>query len=130
MKNNNFRAWSESWQRMEYSRDCERLSLFFYQIENMLGEFKMMQSVGVYDVDRNEAFEYDIIDFDETKIGGIKSRGLIVYETDLTLVDAPCYCIEIEGRILKYFPFGFKIIGNKFENPELLKEDYGSAHQD
>ena len=84
----------------------------------------LIQNIGIKDNAGKDAFGDDIIEFDNTDIGGMKGRARIIYEYDRTLVPAPGWYLETKDkRILKQWPFGFKIIGNYLENPELLDSE-------
>ena len=88
------------------------------------------QSTQLNDSTNKETFEGDIIEFDETGIGGTKGIGEVFYDNDMTLY-GPCFCVWVwkcenpkpntSGTGQMIFPFNYKIIGNIFENPELIK---------
>lgn len=83
----------------------------------------LMQYIGLKDICDKKAYVDDIIKFDDTEIGCNKEHGRIFYCVNLLLVPAPGYYLELSnGRVLARFPFNFQIIGNIYENPELLAE--------
>lgn len=107
-----FRAWSKSWQRMEYSDRYKNLSTFFYEVEQMLGEYELMYCYTGY---AEGIYQGDIVKNNKNNIG--------VVEFDF--YDDECYSTEdhigwcINGRSITNFK-GKEVIGNIYENPELL----------
>lgn len=88
-----------------------------------LSKIELLRYIGINDICEKEACEDDIIKFDETGIGGLKGQGRIFYCTNLLIVPAPGYYLELSNRTISArFPFNFQIIGNFYENPELLAE--------
>ena len=77
----------------------------------------IMQYTGLKDRNGEEIYEGDIIEIDG---GGVPIRTLIFFEDG-------CYCVKMKENIceLKYYiNMSFcttKIIGNIYENPELLQ---------
>ena len=94
-------------------------------------EIELMQSTGLFDKNGQEIFEGDIIDTTDYE-GGLSSVGnpLVKVESDkygfIVTGDFPCSPITLkefeDGR--KFAGVKVKIIGNVFENPELLEADH------
>ena len=88
----------------------------------------LMQSTGLFDKNGQEIFEGDIIDTTDYE-GGLSSVGnpLVKVESDkygfIVTGDFPCSPITLkefeDGR--KFAGVKVKIIGNVYENPELLE---------
>lgn len=123
-----FRAWHNTWEEM-----CEVKRIRFDDEGNIttvlvkgeafgsnahLEEIKLMQSTGLKDKNGKEIFEKDILDYNGRKVI-VKWHGSyasFIYE----FVD------ELENRVTEWQPlylsyYHFEIIGNIYENPELLE---------
>lgn len=100
---------------------------------NFTPDYVLMQYIGLNDINGREIFEGDIIEYDETDIGGFHRLGEVIYNTDMTLFGAPGFCVwghkllsdknlqeGQSGVGYSVFPFNAKVVGNVFENPELL----------
>lgn len=77
-----------------------------------------MEWIGLKDKshDKKEIYEGDIVSFMDSEFN--KRVGKVVYDCDDYL---PCFCIEWEdGNLEENFETAV-VIGNEFENPELLK---------
>jgi len=91
----------------------------------------LMQSTGLFDKNGQEIFEGDIIDTTDYE-GGLSSVGnpLVKVESDkygfIVTGDFPCSPITLkkfeDGR--KFAGVKVKIIGNVYQNPELLEVDH------
>jgi len=75
-------------------------------------ELVLETSTGVLDKNRIMIFEGDIIEYDETAIGGDKGSGDVVYTTSMELYGPSfvIWCIDNQGY--RNFPFNAKIISN------------------
>lgn len=109
------------WFYFELSDLCETGGIPSFGLEfidfNTLGQY-----IGIKDICDTEAFEDDIIKFDDTDIGGNKGDGRIFYCSNSLILAAPGYYLELSnGTILARLPVNFQIIGNANDNPELLK---------
>lgn len=121
-----FRAWDDG--KMVYEKDISHLSLedndiyrlakFFCNVRN---DSKIMQFTGFIDKNSNEIYEGDIIDLSGTY------KYKVVYEAAKFV----CYhVIERYGRwgdLKRLFDadfseYYFQVVGNIFENPELLEK--------
>lgn len=79
----------------------------------------LMQSTGLRDKDGKEIFEGDIVDYKGRK-AVIKWHGSYASFIYMFVEDLKNRNQEWEPLFLSYYHF--EIIGNKFENPELLEE--------
>lgn len=95
----------------------------FYAHENYESsdeEFKVMQfAFRSHEID---LYEGDIIELDSTEIGGKKYIGEIAFNDDPTLSNLGWGLWVISGGYLTTDFMGrIKLLGNRFQNPELLK---------
>jgi uncharacterized phage protein (TIGR01671 family) len=98
---------------------------------NLAGdEYILQQFSGLKDDNGNKIYEGDIVHYNETEIGGFAGLAEIFFNIDMTL-QGPGFCmwsISVDkglkegqsGTGVGPFPFSCKVIGNIFENPELL----------
>lgn len=123
-----FRAWHNTWEEM-----CEVKRIRFDDEGNIttvlvkgeafgsnahLEEIELMQSTGLKDKNGKEIFEKDILDYNGRKVI-VKRHGSyagFIYE----FVD------ELKNRTAEWQPlhlsyYKFEIVGNIYENPELLE---------
>lgn len=129
-----FRAWLKDDKKMidvdEIHFDNGQLDFIGDAITFMRNadEIELMQSTGLFDKNGQEIFEGDIIDTTDYE-GGLSSVGnpLVKVESDkygfIVTGDFPCSPITLkefeDGR--KFAGVKVKIIGNVYENPELLE---------
>lgn len=129
-----FRAWLKNDKEMidadEIHFDNGQLDFIGDAITFMRNadEIELMQSTGLFDKNGQEIFEGDIIDTTDYE-GGLSSVGntLVKVESDkygfIVTGDFPCSPITLkefeDGR--KFAGVKVKIIGNVYENPELLE---------
>nr|DAT62254.1 MAG TPA: YopX protein [Caudoviricetes sp.] len=128
-----FRAWHKTWEemgwiaRIRYKKSGEIASLSFrrniydgniYGGLVNLDEIELMQSTGLKDKNGKEIFEKDILDYNGRRVV-VKWHGSyagFIYE----FVD------ELQNRTTEWQPlylsyYKFEVIGNIYENPELLE---------
>lgn len=96
----------------------------FYCHENYASdgaEFKVMQFA--FRSCEQDIYEGDIIELDSTEIGGKKVIGEVAFNNDPTLsrLEWGLWVIPSGGYMATDFTGRIKILGNKFQNPELLK---------
>lgn len=121
-----FRAWLKEEQRMVDVREMTFMYDEVYLISDVTGfyayeEFKLMQSTGLKDKNGKEIFEGDIVRF--TLTDGFSyvtlEDGIITYEL--------CAFYVVNG-LAEYLISDIntnkiEVIGNIYENPELLEEE-------
>jgi len=65
----------------------------------------------------------DIIEYDETDIGGKKGVGEVIWCDDMTLMHTPGFTLINRSGIFSQFPMGWiKVLGNIYENPEIAND--------
>ena len=126
--NPKFRAWNKTWEEMGEVRrirfyDNGSVSTVLAkcngQAKNLTkDEVILMQSTGLRDKNGKEIFEGDILDYDGRKVivKWHSSYASFIYR----FVD------ELHKRNAEWNPlylayYHFEVVGNKFENPELLE---------
>jgi uncharacterized phage protein (TIGR01671 family) len=103
---------------------------WYENFENQnLSDYVVQQYTGFKDIDRKEIFERDIIEFEvPTKDNNTKKlTATIDYGLGAFLVMAKSEDGDLFFPLLqefhdKIYKYQIKIIGNSFENPELLKQ--------
>lgn len=78
------------------------------------------QFTGLKDKNGKEVYEGDIIEFDNTEIGGTKTTGEVVFNTDITLSKLEWGLWTRKGYYRTDFLGRIEIIGSIHQNPELL----------
>ena len=129
MREIKFRAWDKKQKEMifsgvdfhirllqmtdEYKGERESIIGFQNEFEGQL--FEMMQFTGLHDKNGKEIYEGDIILHDEIRFEVIWSNGRFLLRHERKWLDD-------ERNIWNIGESGMEVIGNRFENPELLKE--------
>ena len=119
-----FRAWDKTYKKMyevdEIHWNCGEFDFIGDAITFKRGadEVELMQSTGLHDKNGKEIFEKDILDYNGRKaiVKWHGSYASFIYE----FVD------ELQNRTTEWQPlylsyYHFEIIGNVYENPELLE---------
>ena len=120
MKELKLRAYNKQENKLFYSRDDSRgLSNFFYQIE-FGGLSNPTEFIGEYDKNKKEIYENDIVKFEEyLPDEGLKIQiGKIVFKNGSFIIE------HIKGgyfNSIYNYMYDLEVIGNIFENKELLK---------
>lgn len=120
-----FRAWLKDEYRMT---DVREITFFDDEVQMIsdvtdfytYGEFELMQSIGLIDENGKEIFEGDIV-----KDGG-EDVGVVVYDKE-----CGAYGLKYKSNVILTFENidelgdwkGSAVIGNIYENPELLEEE-------
>jgi len=84
-------------------------------------DYVRMDYTGLKDKNQKEIYEGDIIIFDNTDIGGSKITGQVIFNTDCTLSNLEWGLWTKNGYHRTDFLGVSEIIGNVYENPELIK---------
>ncbi len=115
MREIKFRAWDKVEKKMYFSLDGfdDTFDVLNLSSSLDLDRYSLMEFTGLQDVNGNDIYEGDILEFDEKEWGG-KKIFLVRYDKYNqfggagTLRDWEIFC---------------KIIGNIYENPELLEDN-------
>ncbi len=119
MREIKFRAWDEFHGLMEYNVNVNRgkpvkQGYQWFNAENTVHDSELMQFTGLKDKNGKEIYEGDVLENSEDVRGVLryvtKHAGLLIH----CFLDEQYYYI---GHAHKY-----KVLGNIYENPELLKE--------
>lgn len=124
-----FRAWLKNENKMMEVRvidwNNEVVDLFNPHIEIPLDKIELMQSTGLHDKNGKEIFEGDVIAIEVDDTGTpINARvfqnskiGILMFHVFEDNEDVPMV------ELLEDNSVAFEIIGNIYENPELLEEE-------
>lgn len=128
MREIKFRAWHKSAPKAEYKMTYWKLgsgldrSVFYDSaVSGEFGPGAVMQFTGLKDINEKDSYYGDIIEHSTTE-GGIFRRVLSWSDELCTLMvdNFPYYRLHESGYI-QPSKLEFEIIGNIYENPELLK---------
>lgn len=123
-----FRAWTEEGKAMYYDvypfKD-DTLLLSYDEVafdEVPASDFILMQSTGLKDIHGEEIFEGDIVEFHDKDQS---YQGIVTYDKEFgefTLVERDGFDYSFEYLSVWYCDLSsLEVIGNKYEDPELLK---------
>ena len=122
MKKYKFRAWDDVKKKMYYTVEHHNgkgfgTLLFTFNEHMDCDNYKLMQYVGLKDVNKKEIYEGDIVN--GGLYNGSYALGVIKYYKN-------CYYAFPIGRMIEGVSEDFKhfeIVGNIYETPELLKTE-------
>ena len=138
-----FRVWDKSWERMmsiqeaytEWEgadRDSKTFGFFVNELfSNNLDRYVVMQYTGLKDKNGDEIYGADILEWKEKNYGWhsgdkevIKKRKVVKYQTHYGAGWNFGMSHKDEAKRFSFpLPADAEIIGNKFENPNLLSND-------
>lgn len=122
-----FRAWLKEEKRMTDAHEMTFMDGEVYLISDITGfyayeEFKLMQSTGLKDKNGNEIFESDIVKY---KSGCNTYTEEVAYDKNFAgfgVRDANADIIFTFWELAEDIDLiSLEVVGNKYENPELLK---------
>lgn len=138
MREIKFRAWIESqnYMAIQGTPDLETLKSFMFHYGD---EKNLMQFTGLIDKNGKEVYEGDIIKWKETRFWNKEQeekgvamprffKSAVVYDDAEFLVsstqefDTPLCCFFIKEDVHNQFDYKAEVIGNIYENPELLNQ--------
>ena len=117
MKEIKFRVWDNDLEIMSYS-DAEIFITFSddgicigYEIDDEIGDYELMQYIGLKDKNGKEIYEGDIVKLFEYKV----IDNIVLPEEIVTINDIRKGCDTLRPSQC------MEVIGNIYENPELLE---------
>lgn len=124
-----FRAWHKTWEemgkvkRIRFDDDGNVTTVLFVGINAKIDEIKLMQSTGLKDKNGKEIFEGDIIT-NGISVVDVKNHQTLGFYTVVN--GEECFfgsntSIKDFENDVEEFSSTTKIIGNIYENPELLE---------
>lgn len=125
MREKHYRVWDKENKTMGYARDLLHVAGMFRELydacepgETFPDGYVLMEGIGLKDKNGKEIFGGDIIRHENDDI----SVGTIVYKEcyfEIQFQSGNCNFITTE----KIESFGIEVIGNIYENPNLLSQD-------
>lgn len=126
-----FRAWHKTWEemgkvkRIRFDDDGNANNVLFkgkeFGVNAKVNEFELMQSTGLKDKNGKEIFEGDILAV-ETDDETLNVNVFWDEEHALFMFESKQYNEkEALAELLEDYSYPFEIIGNVYENPELLE---------
>ena len=114
----NFRLWDEQSNKFRYwgfiDGDFVSPKLDDFGLDYIENQSK--QSTGLHDKNGKDIYESDIVRY--VDVGDIEHIGLVDFDTDDYM--AQFVIVHNDGNIIYNFD-GCEVIGNRYENPDLLK---------
>lgn len=125
MREIKFRAWDK------YEKDMFFVNTYFWEESGLGGSenfnsysgYELMQWTGLLDKNGVEIYEGDIVVHHEVGKVGPETKEVMWSEKDSGFIIESIYLCSVGIFTCgKYGPNSLEVIGNKFENPELLKD--------
>lgn len=122
MREIKFRAWSHIGKMMLYTERCSGISVLMNEptlkfpinepVRISFGEYELMQFTGMKDCNGKEVYEGDIVHTDDEDI------AIITWDEDeyKFTVGTEEYFYDLG----EYYPRDIEVIGNIYDNPEML----------
>ena len=114
-----FRAWNSETKEIEVFNTYEEISELFLALSADDGFYSIMQSTGLRDKNNKDIFEGDVVDY--------KGRKALVRWHGSYASFIFRFVDELQKRNAEWKPLylaymKFEIVGNIYENPELLED--------
>ena len=113
MREIKFRAWNSgqnimlTWDKGPYMLSLHKEILFD-------SSYDWMQFTGQKDKNGQEIYEGDIIEgIQEAYVKNLTQRGILIFSVD-------GFCLKVGDIVPLRFFYGLRVIGNIYENPDLL----------
>lgn len=118
MRQIKFRVWGPNSKYMWEWEELQHIEMrWLVDGEEDSGDRIIMQSIGLTDKNGKEIYESDIITADIIEYNSLMTQGEIVYDNELSM-----YSNKNEAGLTPLYKLNnIEIIGNIYENPELLE---------
>lgn len=104
---------------MQYAWNASNKSLIYAIFEQKFEHWILMQWIGLWDKNKKDIYEGDIVIFDNSEIGGERVTGIVVFNDDQTLGPLAWGLWTKRGYMNTDFLGHIEVIGNEYENKDL-----------
>ena len=116
MRQIKFRVWDSKEKTWIWNLGMKKNNVLCDGTES--GRFEIMQFTGLYDKNGKEIYEYDII---QATVTNENRTGIYIVEYDAPAWWADSQKLDLDVHYIDGIEIkDYKVIGNKFDNPELL----------